>query len=65
MKAITTPEATLGKTARSMAGRKEMQNLVRGNIYEGSATNYNREERELFSTQKEIDLLIESLEKKS
>jgi hypothetical protein len=65
MKAITTPEATLGKTARSMAGRKELENLVRGNIYEGPATNYNEEERELFSTQREINILIESLEKKA
>ena len=70
MKSLSTPEAALGKTQRSMGGRKELQNLVSGNFYESvaanqpAATNYNKEEKELFSSQRDINLLIESLENK-
>jgi hypothetical protein len=45
-------------------GRKELSGLASAKIYEGSTTTYLEEEAEVFRTQKEVNRLLESLEKK-
>ena len=60
-----TSKDALSATPRTTThGSKELYNLAKGNIYESVTTNYSKEEREVFNTQKQIDMLIESLEKK-
>jgi hypothetical protein len=55
----------MGRTARTrLPGAKELSGLATGKIYESAATTYHEEEAEVFRTQKEINRLIESLEKK-
>jgi len=62
---IIRPEAPMGRTARTrLPGAKELSGLATGKIYESAATTYHEEEAEVFRTQKEINRLIESLEKK-
>jgi hypothetical protein len=62
---VIRPEAPMGRTARTrLPGAKELSGLATGKIYESAATTYHEEEAEVFRTQKEINRLIESLEKK-
>jgi hypothetical protein len=61
---IVRPEAPMGRTSRTRTpGVKELFGLASGKIYEGSATTYQEEEAEVFRTQKEVNRLLESLEK--
>jgi hypothetical protein len=54
----------MGRTSRTRTpGVKELFGLASGKIYEGSATTYQEEEAEVFRTQKEVNRLLESLEK--
>jgi hypothetical protein len=60
-----TSKDAIGATPRTTnLGSKELGNLATGNIYESAATNYSVEEKQIFNTQKQINILIESLEKK-
>jgi len=61
---VHTPESVFGKTKRSIAGYSSFETLGRGAIYEGKTTNYSEEEADVFRTEKEINRLLESLEKK-
>jgi len=60
---IHSPEAIFGLTKRSWAGRSDLGRLARG-LSESKTTNYSEEEAEVFRTEKEIERLLESLEKK-
>ena len=61
---LHTPESVFGKTRRSVPGLDGLTGLARGAIYEGKTTNYSEEEADVFRTEKEINRLLESLEKK-
>ena len=61
---LHTPESVFSKTRRSVPGLDGLTGLARGAIYEGKTTNYSEEEADVFRTEKEINRLLESLEKK-